>query len=63
MNNNWFWGEQYLNHYRNLKVKLILRTKKDDEWIATHKPDTRNEFYDIYVNNDKVIIRFNERYR
>lgn len=62
MNNNWFWGEQYLNHYRNLKVKLILRTKKDDEWIATHKPDTRNEFYDVYANNDKVIIRFNERY-
>lgn len=61
MNNDWYWGEQYLNHYRNSRVNLILRTEKDEEWTILHTPDTLNEFYNLYVKEDTIIVRFNER--
>lgn len=57
MNNDWYWGGQYLSHYR--KKPTHLKTDSDDKLYAeSHTAERGNEFYKMYVHDDKVIITF-----
>lgn len=57
MNNDWHWGGQYLSHYRMKKVD-IKSDSDDKQYIDSVAPDQKNEFYQMYVRNDKVIVAF-----
>ena len=57
MNNDWYWGGQYLSHYRRKSVDL-KKDNDDIQYINSIAPDQKNEFYQIYVRDDKVIIAF-----
>ena len=60
MSNDWFWGGRYLDHYRNIATKLVTKTPQDEMWVKNHDSDITNEFYNLYENNEKIIIVFKE---
>lgn len=60
MSNDWFWGGRYLDHYRNIATKLVTKTPQDEMWVKNHDSDITNEFYNLYANNEKIIIVFKE---
>ena len=60
MNNNWFWGGQYLSHYRTRLVQL--KSDKDDRsYVNSNDAVQENEFYKLYLRNDKLIIVFESK--
>ena len=61
MNNNWYWGTVYLDHYRNAKTILVAKTQQDTEIVKCRKSFSQNEFYDLYDADDKAIIVFHGR--
>jgi hypothetical protein len=57
MNNGWYWGGQYLSHYR--KNTVYLKNEKDDRlFTKTIKPARQNEFYSLYLRGKKMIVMF-----
>lgn len=57
MNNDWYWGGQYLSHYR--KKSMQIKYDRDDKLYAeSNMPDQENEFYKMYVRDNKVIVLF-----
>ena len=59
MNNGWFWGGVYLEHYR--KNKVTMRSEiGDSDYIKANRPVKINEFYQLYLTDDKLIIYFFE---
>jgi hypothetical protein len=57
MNNGWYWGGQYLSHYRRDNIQL--RNEKDDkDFIKTIAPIKQNEFYSMYLRGKKIIVAF-----
>lgn len=60
MSNDWFLGGRYLDHYRNIATKLVTKTPQDEMWVKNHDSDITNEFYNLYANNEKIIIVFKE---
>ena len=61
MNNNWYWGTVYLDHYRNVKTMLVDKTQKDKQLIKNQNSFLQNEFYDLYDADDKAIVVFHNR--
>ena len=57
MNNNWSWGGQYLSHYRKNPVQL-RRDDSDEAYVKANIPLRQNEFYNLYLQDDKVIVLF-----
>lgn len=57
MNNNWYWGGKYLSHYRKSKVSL-KRDDDDKSYTDSTTPNRRNEFYRMYLRDNKVIVLF-----
>lgn len=57
MNNGWSWGGQYLSHYRTRSVQL--KSDKDDKsYIKSADMIRENEFYKLYLRDDKLIVVF-----
>lgn len=56
MKSDWYWAGRYLDYYRNVSTKLINKKEADDIWIKDREPDISNEFYNLYGNNNKMII-------
>lgn len=57
MNNGWFWGGVYLEHYR--KNKVTMRSEiGDSDYIKANRSVKINEFYQLYLTDDKLIIYF-----
>lgn len=57
MNNDWGWGGYYLSHYRK-KLVNIQRSKEDRDYAASSTPVQQNEFYRLYVRDNKLIVLF-----
>ena len=57
INNNWYWGGQYLSHYRKNPVKLH-REDGDQAYTNASIPLRQNEFYSLYLQDDKLIVLF-----
>lgn len=64
MNNNWFWGYQYLSHFRMGSVQGLpdknLNKKEDLSYIKGKKPVRHNEFYELYLQENRAIVLFPE---
>lgn len=58
MSNDWYWGGRLLDHYRNVAIQLLPKTKLDHHVVKTRKPNIQNEFYNLYAEGDKVIVLF-----
>lgn len=58
MNNDWYWGKQYLKHYRKDNIDAIKATDEDRQIPSLANPVKNNEFYKIYIEGDKAIIVF-----
>lgn len=58
MNNDWYWGKQYLQHYRNNKIDVIKATDEDRQVPSLATPVKNNEFYRIYIEGDRAIVVF-----
>lgn len=58
MTNDWHWGGKYLQHYRAGSVDNEKLTDEDKAVISNSDPLKRNEFYRLYINEDKVIVVF-----
>lgn len=57
MNNDWYWGGQYVSHYRKHTVRL--NSEKDDKAYAeANVPLRQNEFYRLYLRDGKLIVLF-----
>ena len=60
MNNDWYWGGQYLSHYRTSLVQM--KPDKDDKtYVESIAPIQKNEFYKLYLRDDKLIIDFQNK--
>lgn len=57
MNNDWFWGGEYLSHYRKKPVKL-QQDKQDKDYAVSSTPIQQNEFYRLYLKDNKLIVLF-----
>lgn len=57
MNNNWIWGGEYLSHYRKEHIQ-IKEDKDDKNYVTSSTPLRYNEFYQLYVHNNKLIVLF-----
>lgn len=57
MNNDWFWGGQFIAHFRNRDINLKSNIN-DKELTLINKPVRENEFYKLYLINNKYIIAF-----
>ena len=57
MNNDWGWGGYYLSHYRKKPVKL-QRDKQDKNYADSHPAIQQNEFYRLYLSDNKLIVVF-----
>ena len=57
MDNDWFWGGPYLSHYRKSAVSL-KSDKADKDYVNSSIPVQRNEFYQLYLRDGKLIILF-----
>lgn len=58
MNNDWYWGKQYLKHYRKDNIDAIKATDEDRQIPSLANPVKNNEFYKIYIEGDRAIIVF-----
>lgn len=59
MNNDWYWGGQYLSHYRKNEIQMN-RDRSNREYIVSATPCRSNEFYRLYLYDDTVIVKFLE---
>lgn len=58
MNNDWYWGKQYLKHYRKDNIDAIKDTDEDRQIPFLANQVKNNEFYKIYIEGDRAIIVF-----
>ncbi len=59
MDNDYFWGQVYLYHYRQKPVTCNI-DGTEREYISASEPVQRNEYYRLYLDGDKLIIAFTE---
>ena len=57
MNNNWYWGGQYLSCFRTSTVKL-KSGGADAAAIQALTPVRNNEFYKLYEKDNSLIIQY-----
>lgn len=57
MNNDWSWGDTYLSHHRRHRME-IKSESCDRSFVADNPAIRQNEFYRMYLCEDKVIIEF-----
>lgn len=59
MDNDYFWGQVYLYHYRQKPVTCNI-DGTEREYINVSEPVQSNEYYRLYLDGDKLIIAFTE---
>lgn len=59
MDNDYFWGQVYLYHYRQKPVTCNI-DGTEREYISASEPVQSNEYYRLYLDGDKLIIAFTE---
>ena len=59
MDNDYFWGQVYLYHYRQKPVTCNI-DGTEREYINVSEPVQSNEYYRLYLDGDKLIIAFIE---
>lgn len=58
MTTDWYWGGAYLRHYRVGKITNEKLTNEDKAVVTSSASLKTNEYYQIYINEDKALIVF-----
>ena len=62
MNDNWYWGGSYLSHFRTEQLHMlpdkVWSKKADLTYISQRASIRHNEFYQLYLQQNRIIVVF-----